>query len=101
MAVVRVSKDYVVMATHHLKEREMSLKAKGLLSLMLAIPNDLKISTESLVSLSKDGKDSVTAALHELERLGYVSHVMRKNEKGQYAGCEYIVHDIPLSMIFR
>lgn len=45
---------------------------------------------------SKDGKDSVTAALHELERFGYISRVMRKNEKGQYAGYEYIVHDFPL-----
>ena len=96
MAVVRESKDYTAMATHHLKEREMSLRAKGLLSLMLAIPNGLKISTESLVSLSKDGKTSVTAALHELERFGYISRVMRKDENGQYAGCEYTVHDIPL-----
>ena len=96
MAVVRVSKDYVVMATHHLKEREMSLKAKGLLSLMLAIPNGLKLSIDSLVSLSKDGKASVTAALHELERFGYISRVMRNNEKGQYTGCEYTVHDVPL-----
>ena len=87
---------YVAMPNHHLKEKEMSLKAKGLLSLMLAIPNGLKISTESLVSLSKDGKNSVTAALHELERFGYISRVMRKNEKGQYAGCEYTVHDVPL-----
>ena len=87
---------YVAMPNHHLKEKEMSLTAKGLLSLMLAIPNGLKISTESLVSLSKDGKDSVTAALHELERFGYISRVMRKNEKGQYAGYEYIVHDFPL-----
>lgn len=87
---------YVAMPNHHLKEKEMSLKAKGLLSLMLAIPNGLKLSTESLVSLSKDGKDSVTAALHELERFGYISRVMRKNEKGQYAGYEYTVHDIPL-----
>lgn len=89
-------KYYVAMPNHHLKEKEMSLKAKGLLSLMLAMPNGLKISTESLVSLSKDGKESVTAALHELERFGYISRVMRKNEKGQYAGYEYIVHDIPL-----
>ena len=87
---------YVAMPNHHLKEKEMSLKAKGLLSLMLAMPNGLKISTESLVSLSKDGKASVTAALHELERFGYISRVMRKNEKGQYAGYEYIVHDFPL-----
>ena len=87
---------YVAMPNHHLKEKEMSLTAKGLLSLMLAIPNGLKLSIDSLVSLSKDGKDSVTAALHELERFGYVSRVMRKNEKGQYAGCEYTVHDIPL-----
>ena len=94
MAVVRESKDYTVLG--YLKDREMSLKAKGLLSLLLAIPEGLDFSTASLVSLSKDGKVSVTAALDELERLGYLSRVSRKNEKGQYAVCDYIVHDIPL-----
>lgn len=87
---------YVAMPNHHLKEKEMSLKAKGLLSLMLSLPDDWDYSIAGLVSLSKDGKDSVTAALDELERFGYLSRVMRKNDKGQYAGCEYTVHDIPL-----
>ena len=96
MAVVRVERTKAYDVLGYLKDRGMSLKAKGLLSLLLAIPEGLDFSTASLVSLSKDGKDSVTAALHELERFGYISRVMRKNEKGQYAVCDYIVHDIPL-----
>ncbi len=99
MAVFRIekTKDYTVMANHHFKEKEMSLKAKGLLSLMLSLPDDWDYSIAGLVSLSKDGKDSVTAALDELERFGYLSRVMLKNEKGQFAGYDYIVSENPFT----
>lgn len=69
MTVIRVHKtaNYTVMSNHHFKEKSMSLKAKGLLSLMLSLPDDWNYSISGLVKLSKDGKDGVMSALSELE----------------------------------
>ena len=68
MTVFRVHKNenYTVLSNYHFKEKEMSLKAKGLLSLMLSLPDAWDYSAAGLVKLSKDGKDSVNGALKEL-----------------------------------
>ena len=73
MSIIRVHKtaNYTVMSNNHFKEKQMSLKAKGLLSLMLSLPDDWNYSVSGLVKLSKDGKDSVMSALAELETFGY------------------------------
>ena len=73
MSVVRVhkTKNFTVMSNYHFKEKEMSLKAKGLLSLMLSLPDSWNYSVSGLVKLSKDGKDGVMSALSELEKFGY------------------------------
>ena len=97
MSVVRVhkTKNFTIMSNHHFKERKMSLKAKGLLSLMLSLPDDWNYSISGLVTLSKDGKDSVMSALSELEKFGYLTRVKTQNEKGQFNGIEYNIYEAP------
>lgn len=97
MAVMRVNKttDFTVMSNTHFKEREMSLKAKGLLSLMLSLPDEWDYSVSGLVSLSKDGKDSTTKALIELEKLGYVRRIRATDSKGRFTGYDYDIYENP------
>ncbi len=97
MGVVRVHKtaNYTVMSNHHFKEKGLSLKAKGLLSLMLSLPDDWNYSISGLVTLSKDGKDSVMSALGELEKYGYLQRERITNSKGQFSGVEYNIYELP------
>jgi hypothetical protein len=83
------------MSNYHFKEKEMSLKAKGLLSLMLSLPDSWNYSVSGLVKLSKDGKDGVMSALSELEKFGYLTRVKTQNEKGQFSGIEYNIFEEP------
>lgn len=95
--VIRVNRtnNYTVMSKYHLKEKEMSLKAKGLLSLMLSLPDDWDYSIDGLVTLSRDGKDSVMNALIELEKFRYLKRTKLTNEKGQFAGYDYDIYEKP------
>ena len=97
MSVFRIHKtdNYTVMSNAHFKEREMGLKAKGLLSLMLSLPDNWNYSISGLVTLSKDGKDSVMSALAELEKFGYLERKQVTNDKGQFAGVEYNIFEQP------
>lgn len=97
MSVIRVHKtaNFTVMSNHHFKEKKMSLKAKGLLSLMLSLPDDWDYSVAGLATLSKDGKDSVMSALGELEKFGYLTRTRLTNSKGQFAGIEYNIYEQP------
>ena len=97
MGVIRVNKtkNYTVLSNYHFKEKEMSLKAKGLLSLMLSLPDDWNYSISGLVKLSKDGKDSVMSALTELEKFGYLYRSQATNSKGQFSGVEYNIFEQP------
>jgi hypothetical protein len=97
MSVIRVHKtgNYTVMSNHHFKEKKMSLKAKGLLSLMLSLPDDWNYSVSGLVKLSKDGKDGVMSALSELEKFGYLHRIKLHNEKGHFSGIEYNIYEQP------
>lgn len=74
MAVIRVNKtaDYTIMGNSHLREKEMSLKAKGLMSLMLSLPNDWDYSVAGLVSICKESDSSIKSALDELKKFGYL-----------------------------
>lgn len=83
------------MANHHFKERDMSLKAKGMLSLMLSLRDDWNYNISGLTKLSKDGKDSVMSALQELEKFGYLSRQQLVNDKGQFSGVEYHIYEEP------
>jgi hypothetical protein len=95
MAVFRIhkTKNYTVMSDFHFREKNMTLKAKGLLSLMLSLPDDWNYSVAGLVTLSKDGKDSVIAALAELEHFGYLVRRQLYNDKGQFNGVEYCIYE--------
>lgn len=73
----------------------MSLKAKGLLSLMLSLPDDWEYNVSGLVKLSKDGKDGVMTALAELEKFGYLTRQQLFNDKGQFNGIEYNIFEQP------
>ncbi|MBR4407269.1 MAG: helix-turn-helix domain-containing protein [Clostridia bacterium] len=99
MSVFRVHKtnNFTVMSNYHFKEKEMGLKAKGLLSLMLSLPDTWNYSVAGLVSLSKDGKDGVMSALAELEKFGYLTRKRVQNEKGQFSGIEYHIFEVPQS----
>lgn len=101
MGVVRVNKtaNYTVLSNYHFKEKEMSLKAKGLLSLMLSLPDTWNYTIAGLVSLSKDGKDSVMSALSELEKFGYLIREQKVNAKGQFSGVEYNIYEKPQEII--
>lgn len=97
--IIRVNKtkDYTVMSNYHLHEKDMSLKAKGLLSLMLSLPDDWDYSIDGLIKLSKDGKDSVTAAILELEKFGYLVRTQAKDKSGRFAGYDYDVYEKPMT----
>lgn len=97
MSVIRIhkTKNYTIMANFHFKEKKMSLKAKGLLSLMLSLPDDWEYNVSGLVRLSKDGKDSVMTALAELEKFGYLTRSQMVNDKGQFSGIEYNIYEQP------
>lgn len=97
MSVIRINKtaNYTVLSNYHFKEKRMSLKAKGLLSLMLSLPDDWNYSVSGLVKLSKDGKDSVMSALAELETFGYLTRDRTLNNKGQFSGIEYNIFEQP------
>ena len=97
MAIFRVNKtsNYTIMSSVHFREKCMSLKAKGLLSLMLSLPDDWDYSIAGLVTLSKDGKDSVMNALDELESFGYLRRTKTTNAKGQFSGYDYDIFEMP------
>lgn len=97
MSVIRVHKtaNFTVMSNYHFKEKKMSLKSKGLLSLMLSLPDDWDYSVSGLVTLSSDGKDSINSALKELEKFGYLTRKRLTNSKGQFAGIEYNIYEQP------
>ena len=79
MAVFRVekTKDFTVMSNHHLRNVSLSLKAKGLLSLMLSLPDDWDYTTKGLAHICKDGVDSISSAIKELEKQGLSMSSMR------------------------
>ena len=99
MAVFRVekTKDFTVMSNHHLRNTELSLKAKGLLSLMLSLPEDWDYTTKGLAHICKDGVDSITTALKELERHGYLTRQRLRYENGQLGDIEYAIHEKPVT----
>lgn len=95
--IIRVerTKNFTVMSNHHFKNKNLSLKAKGLLSLMLSLPDDWNYSMKGLATLSKDGIDSVRTAMKELENQGYVEKDRSRNEAGCYQGTIYTVREVP------
>ena len=97
MAVFRIEKtrDYTVMSNHHLRDKSLSLKAKGLLSLMLSLPEEWDYTTKGLARICKDGVDSICAGVRELEEHGYVIRQRVRNANGQLGAIEYTILEQP------
>lgn len=89
------NKNYSVISNYHLQDKELSLKAKGLMCLMLSLPDDWDFSIKGLATLSKDGKESVMNVLKELEENNYLIRNQRVNKKGQFNGYEYLLYEKP------
>src|SRR5699024_3448792 len=100
MAVCRIekTKDYTVMANHHLRNKALSLKAKGLLSLMLSLPEDWDYTLKELGYIRNEGIDSSNGAIKELENTEYISRKHIRNPKGQLTAIEYTISEHPQVM---
>lgn len=97
MAVFRVEKtrDYTVMANHHLKNKTLSLKAKGLLSVMLSLPDNWDYTLKGLSLINREGIDAIREAVRELERAGYILRSRSRDEQGRLRGTEYVIYERP------
>jgi hypothetical protein len=97
MAVFRVEKNrgYTVMSNHHLKDTSLTLKSKGLLSMMLSLPNEWNYTTRGLAAICKEGVDSIGSALRELEKQGYIIRNQLRDSKGRISDTEYIIYEQP------
>lgn len=96
MAVFRIEKtrDYTVMSNHHLKDRTLTLKSKGLLSMMLSLPDEWNYTTRGLAAICREGVDSIGAALKELETHGYIRRTQLRDEKGKITDTEYVIYEM-------
>ena len=85
MAVFRIerTRDYTVMSNHHLRNGKLSLKAKGLLSMMLSLPEDWNYTTRGLAAICKEGVDAIGGALRELETAGYIVRHQLRDRQGR------------------
>lgn len=97
MAVFRVEKNrnYTVMSNIHLKDRSISLKAKGLLSVLLSLPENWNYTTRGLAAICKEGVDSIGTTLRELESAGYLARRRLRGQNGRISDTEYIVYEHP------
>jgi hypothetical protein len=97
MAVFRIekTKDFTIMSNHHLRNTSLSLKAKGLQSLMLSLPEAWDYSLKGLAKICKDGVDGIGTALQELVTHGYLTRRQIRDGKGKYIDLEYTIHEIP------
>ena len=119
MAVFRIerTRDYTVMSNHHLRNANLSLKAKGLLSMMLSLPEDWNYTTRGLITdfhshpstlpedwnyttrglakICKEGVDAIGAALRELEAAGYIVRHKLRDRQGRISDTEYVIYEQP------
>ena len=97
MAVFRVEKNkgYTVMSNHHLRNRDLTLKAKGLLSQMLSLPEDWDYTLAGLSHINREKIDAIREAVRELERAGYIQRSRERDEKGRLRGADYVIYEQP------
>nr|WP_325298735.1 DUF6017 domain-containing protein [uncultured Oscillibacter sp.] len=100
MPVFRVerNKGYTVMSNYHLRDKSLSLKAKGLLSQMLSLPDDWDYTLKGLALINRESKDAIRSAVNELERAGYIERHQTTDESGKFSSNEYIIHEQPVSL---
>ena len=97
MAVFRIerTRDYTVMSNHHLRDKALSLKSKGLLSMMLSLPEDWNYTTRGLAKICKEGVDAIGGALRELEAAGYIVRHQMRDRQGRISDTEYVIYEQP------
>lgn len=97
MAVFRIerTRDYTVMSNHHLRDGNLSLKSKGLLSMMLSLPEDWNYTTRGLTKICKEGVDAIGGALRELEKAGYIVRHQLRDRQGRISDTEYVIYEQP------
>lgn len=97
MAVFRVEKNhnYTVMSNYHLKDQNLSLRAKGLLSMMLSLPEEWNYTTRGLAAICMEGVQSIGTTLKELETSGYLVRTQRRDSKGRITDTEYVIYEQP------
>ena len=97
MSVFRVEKNkgYTVMSNHHLRNHTLSLKAKGLLSQMLSLPEDWDYTLQGLAQINKESIDAIREAVRELERAGYIKRGRERDERGCLRGTVYTIYEQP------
>ena len=83
------------MSNHHLRNAELSLKAKGLLSMMLSLPEKWNYTTRGLAAICKEGTDCIGSALKELEKTGYIVRNRIRDNKGKIVDVEYVIYETP------
>lgn len=98
MPVFRIekTKDFTVMSNHHLRNRLISLKAKGLLSQMLSLPPDWDYTLAGLAAINLEGIDAIREAVKELEAAGYITREQCRTDKGRFSSNEYVIRELPL-----
>ena len=97
MAVFRVERNtgYTVMSNHHLRNKELTLKAKGLLSQMLSLPEDWDYTLAGLSHINRESIDAIRTAVWELEKAGYITRRQGRDEKGKMTAIEYTIYEQP------
>ena len=90
---VEKNKSYTVMSNHHLRNHALSLKAKGLLSQMLSLPEDWDYTLQGLAQINKESIDAIREAVRELERAGYIERSRERDERGCLRGTVYTIYE--------
>ena len=98
MAVFRVekTKDFTIMSNYHLRDKNLSLKAKGLLSQMLSLPEEWDYTLAGLAHINKESKDAIRTTIMELEKAGYITRHQTTTEGGRFGSNEYVIRERPL-----
>ncbi|CYV61341.1 helix-turn-helix domain-containing protein [Streptococcus suis] len=101
MAVFRIEKNrgYTVMSNHHLRNKELTLKAKGLLSQMLSLPENWDYTLAGLSHINKESIDAIRTAVLELEKAGYITRTQGRDEKGKMTAITYTIYEQPQSPV--
>lgn len=97
MPVFRVerNKGYTVMSNHHLRNPELSLKAKGLMSQMLSLPENWDYTLRGLTEINKENLDAIRSAMRELEQAGYIIRSRKRDDRGRLRDAEYVIYEQP------
>ena len=97
MAIFRVEKNqnYTTMSNYHLRDKRLSLKSKGLLSLILSLPEEWDYSVRGLAAICKESPDGIASALRELEKFGYLYREQIRGSNGRLGKVEYVIYEEP------